>query len=104
MIPCKDCITLAYCIAYLNQRQSEFNKDDETMNLTGGEYNGESIWELFKKCSLLCDYIPSNLSGFASEPYFSIYRDPLSNINKAEWSYRYYSLIVFYNDHWVERV
>ena len=103
MIPCKDCITLAHCVAYLDQRQSEFNKDDENINLSCEEYNSESIWALFLKCSILSDYLPSSLSGF-SDCFYNLSRDPTSNVPMGVWSSRYYAVIMFYNNFWVDEL
>lgn len=57
MIPCKNCITLSICKAYVTQREENFNKHDEFVE----DYNEETIYHLLAKCELLFQYLPCDL-------------------------------------------
>ena len=57
IIPCKNCITLSVCRAFIVQREENYNKQ----NLQEDEYNEETIYYLLGKCELLLQYLPCDL-------------------------------------------
>lgn len=64
MIPCKNCITLSICKAFIAQREETFNIVvlAGTFKYIEEEYNGSTIWRLMYKCSLLHNYLPCEIS------------------------------------------
>ena len=91
-IPCKDCITLSICKAYVAQRVEHYRNYTNIED----EYNEETICHLLRKCKLLLQYLPCDLSingGF-------ITRRHKTKMDRVTWYHRLDKVFKFFGPKW----